>query len=164
MARVFGSDVVTSPSAVRSKLGVVFGGDRGFYPRLTGAENLRFAASLSGLNGNHARARVQSVLGAVSLLDVADRPVKDYSRGMRQRLHLARGLLGTPAGLLLDEPTIGLDPEHAEEFRQHIPRFARPGRVDIANDALHGRGGLSLRPYHRLRVGKDDVRGNAGAS
>jgi ABC-2 type transport system ATP-binding protein len=118
--RVHGVDVVAKPRQARRLLSVVLGGDRGLYGRLSGLDNAQFFGTLAGLDRRELDRRTAEALAAVALSDVARRPVETYSKGMRQRLHLAIGLLTEPAVLLLDEPTIGLDPIEAARLRRVI--------------------------------------------
>lgn len=122
---VDGVDVVAGTRRARSRLSVVFGGDRGLYGRLSGRDNARFFGTLAGLGRRRLEKCVTEALDAVSLGQVADRAVDTYSRGMRQRLHLAVGLMTTPALLMLDEPTVGLDPIEAGRLRQAVAELAR---------------------------------------
>jgi ABC-2 type transport system ATP-binding protein len=115
--KILGEDVVRDASSVRSRIGLVFGGERGVYGTLTGRATLRFWGDLYRLEPNAARRRVEEVLELVGLRERGDERVETYSRGMKQRLHLARGILHKPELLLLDEPTIGLDPIAAVELR-----------------------------------------------
>ncbi len=126
-ARVFGHDVVRETRAVRDVIGLAIGGDRGFYNRITGRQNLHYFAALSGLSRRDAKRRSVDVLELVHLSERADEPVQGYSRGMRQRLHLARALVTEPRVLFLDEPTLGIDPVMAQEFRRLVPELARRG-------------------------------------
>jgi ABC-2 type transport system ATP-binding protein len=128
-AAVHGYDVVTQTSQVRRIVSVVFGGERGLYPRLTGRQNLSYWAALYRLRGGPGRQRVEYLLDRFDLRDRADDRVETYSTGMRQRLHLARGLVAAPWVLLLDEPTNGLDPLAAGQLRQLIREIAADGRT-----------------------------------
>jgi len=92
-ARVLGLDVVKDAQAVRRKVGYVFGGDRGLYERLSGLDNLRYFAELYGVPPKNQKARIGELLELVGLNGREKERVEGYSRGMRQRLHIARGLL-----------------------------------------------------------------------
>jgi len=128
-ARVLGHDVVDETSAVRPLIGIVFGGERGLYWRLTGRQNLEYWGALYKLPSRAAKARAQQLLERVGLADKANERVEEYSRGMKQRLHLARGLMGDGKVLFLDEPTTGMDPLAAREFRTLIGELLGEGRT-----------------------------------
>jgi ABC-2 type transport system ATP-binding protein len=119
--------VVRDTRAVRGRIGLVFGGERGVYGTLTGRDTLLFWSDLYRLEPSDGRRRVDEVLELVGLRERADERVETYSRGMKQRLHLARGILHKPELLLLDEPTIGLDPVAATELRGIVRRLNDAG-------------------------------------
>ena len=119
-AHVLGHDIVNDPDPVRGRIGFIFGGERGLYWRLSGFDNLRYFASLYHVDPDISKMRIPYLLELVGLLDRQQEKVEGYSRGMKQRLHIARTLLHEPEVLFLDEPTIGLDPVGARELRQVI--------------------------------------------
>ena len=98
--------------------------DAGFYADLTGRQNLRYTAALNGLTGRRAETRVAEVLERVGLTEGVDRKAGQYSRGMRQRLGIADALVKEPSVLILDEPTIGIDPLGVVEILGLIRRLA----------------------------------------
>ncbi len=128
-ARVLGYDVVRDTREVRRRVGFVFGGERGLYERLSGNDNLRYFAELYGVPAREQRRRIGEVLELVGLAGRERERVEGYSRGMRQRLHVARGLLHDPDVLFLDEPTLGLDPVGARELRRTIAALIGAGKT-----------------------------------
>ena len=128
-ARVLGYDVVHDPREVRKRIGYVFGGDRGLYERLSGLDNLRYFAELYGVTGRRQKQRIGEVLELVGLTGRDQERVEGYSRGMRQRLHIARGILHDPQVVFLDEPTIGVDPVGARELRLMIAGLVEAGKT-----------------------------------
>ncbi|ROR73235.1 ABC transporter ATP-binding protein [Bogoriella caseilytica] len=128
-AAVLGHDVVADAAWVRREIGIVFGGDRGLYERLTAEENLHFWSAMHGLRGRAARRRSAELLERLGLAGRARERVETFSRGMKQRLHLARGLVADPSVLLLDEPTVGMDPVSAHDFRGLIGQLRSEGRT-----------------------------------
>jgi ABC-2 type transport system ATP-binding protein len=128
-ARVLGRDVVADAREVRRRIGYVFGGDRGLYERLSGYDNLRYFGELYGVSGRAQRERIGEVLELVGLNGREQERVEGYSRGMRQRLHIARGLLHDPEVVFLDEPTIGIDPVGARQLRETIGNLVTAGKT-----------------------------------
>ena len=125
--RIAGHDLRTEKRAVRAAIGRV-PQEIAVYPRLSARENAVFFARLSGLRGAAARRAAAGALEQVGLAQRADEAASTYSGGMQRRLNLACGLLGTPQVVLLDEPTVGVDPQSLERIgaalRAHAARGA----------------------------------------
>jgi ABC-2 type transport system ATP-binding protein len=128
-ASVLGFDVVDQVDDVRKRIGLVFGGDRGLYTRLTARQNLDYWAALYDVPSAVAGPRIDGLLDRVGLSNRADDRVEEFSRGMKQRLHLARGLVGSPEVLFLDEPTVGLDPMASLRFRELVGEIRAEGKT-----------------------------------
>jgi ABC-2 type transport system ATP-binding protein len=135
--RVLGRDPSRDPLAVKRRVGYL-PDSVGFYDELSARENLWYTAHLNGIPRDEAETRMDEVLTRMGLSDVALRRVGTYSRGMRQRLGLADVLLKRPEVAILDEPTIGLDPEGALEFLGLIRALKGDGiTVLLASHLLH---------------------------
>ena len=128
-ATVLGYDVVKQAREVRARIGYVFGGERGLYERLSALDNLKYFAELYGVDPGIQRKRIDYLLDLVGLTGRENERVEGYSRGMRQRLHIARGLLHDPPVVFLDEPTIGVDPVGAREMRATIASLRDQGKT-----------------------------------
>ncbi|PID96813.1 MAG: hypothetical protein CSA84_03355 [Actinomycetales bacterium] len=124
---VDGVDAVASPRSARATTGLVLGGDSGFYTRPSAFANLMFYADVGGVPSRQRRQRVTEALGTVGLDDRAGDPVGEFSRGMLQRLHLARALITDPRLLILDEPSTGLDVHAARDLRALVRSRANQG-------------------------------------
>lgn len=114
-----GIDIVKSPDNVRKVLGYL-PQDFGIYPNLTAVEFLIYMAAIKGYTGKGIKMRIEALLEELNLIDVRDRPIGTYSGGMKQRIGIAQVLLGDPKLLILDEPTVGLDPEERVRFRNML--------------------------------------------
>ncbi len=125
-ARVLGYDVVKEAAEVRKVIGVSLSVEKGFFWKLTGRENLTYFGMLYGLNGEYLKNRVEKLLELVGLkqLEVTDKLYEEYSLGMKARLSLARALLIDPQVVILDEPTLGLDPPSARMLREMLVKIA----------------------------------------
>ena len=120
-----GQDITTARK--RPNIGVSFGGDLGFYRNATAKQNLQFFADLAKVPFRKQKKEIQRVLSIVELDNVANKKVGKFSKGMMQRLHIARSLLNNPSLLLLDEPTSGLDVEIAQSVQKTIKKLADSG-------------------------------------
>jgi ABC-2 type transport system ATP-binding protein len=128
---VLGFDVAQQPREVRLRIGYVFGGDRGLYDRLSALDNLRYFADVYRVAPRTQRTRIDELLELVALKGREHERVETYSRGMRQRLHIARGLLHDPPVLFLDEPTIGLDVTMQGRIRRFVAEYNRRTNATI---------------------------------
>jgi ABC-2 type transport system ATP-binding protein len=127
--RVLGIDPLERPREVRARLGAMLSGERSLYWKLTARENLEYFAALYHVPPGETKTRIANVLAAAKLADRADDYVERYSTGMRQRLALARALLPDPPLVVLDEPTVGLDPQASRDLRDRVRELKAQGRT-----------------------------------
>lgn len=128
-ARILGHDVISDDLAVRRRLGTVLPGERTLYWKLTVRENLDYFAGLMGLRRSWAKGRIAELLRIFELEDKAGALVEKLSTGLRQRAVLCRALLTDPEVLLLDEPTLGLDPLAARGLRNLVRTIREQGKT-----------------------------------
>jgi len=117
------TDIIRSPDTLREVLGYL-PQDFGVYPNLTGVEFLEYMAAIKGMDAKTARRRISELLVVVNLVDAAKHPLGGYSGGMKQRVGIAQALLNDPQLLIVDEPTVGLDPEERVRFRNLLSDLA----------------------------------------
>ena len=110
------SDIVKFPDILRDVLGYL-PQDFGVYPNLSAIEFLEYMAAIKGLDAVSAKRRIDELLQLTNLVEAAKRPLGGYSGGMKQRVGIAQALLNDPQLLIVDEPTVGLDPEERVRFR-----------------------------------------------
>jgi ABC-2 type transport system ATP-binding protein len=128
-ATIDGFDIVTQANDVRRSLGTVLAGERSIYWKLTGRENLEYFAALYHIPQAIAKKRVEELIERMEIKDRANELVEKYSTGMRQRIAIAKALLARPPILLLDEPTLGLDPQAARRLRELIAELKQEGHT-----------------------------------
>ena len=128
-AYINGFDLVKQANDVRRSLGTLLAGERSIYWKLTGRENLEYFAALYHIPATVARQRVEELIERMELKDRANELVEKYSTGMRQRVAIAKALLARPPILLLDEPTLGLDPQAARRLRELIAELKQEGHT-----------------------------------
>lgn len=117
-------NVIKSPQKIRPILGYLpqyFG----VYDNLSAVEFLHYLASLKGIRKQRAAEKINDLLAGLNLAEVANNPLKTYSGGMRQRVGIAQALLNTPKILIIDEPTVGLDPEERNRFRELLVEYSQ---------------------------------------
>jgi ABC-type multidrug transport system ATPase subunit len=119
-----GDDICKNPDIIRKELGYL-PQDFGVYPNLDADEFLLYMAALKGVKRKAAEERIDDLLAFVNLLEARRRPLGEYSGGMKQRIGVAQALLNDPRILIVDEPTVGLDPEGRVRFRHLLAELAR---------------------------------------
>lgn len=128
-ATVNGYDIRTQEREVRASIGLGLGGERSFYWRLTGRQNLEFFGTMQGLTGKRLKKRVSEVLDRLDLSDVQDVPFMEYSSGMKRKLDIARALLTDPPVFLFDELTSSIDPGAAVKIRELVQELKERGKT-----------------------------------
>lgn len=128
---VDGYDTVKKPDEIKKRIGVLFGGETGLYERLTARENLEYFASLYGLGKHETKVRIDDLTKMFGMRDYLDRKVGGFSKGMRQKVAIARTLIHNPDIILFDEPTTGLDITSSNVFRQLVHQLKREGKTII---------------------------------
>ena len=108
-AVVNGYDIIKNPKEVRKTVGILFGSEVGLYERLTARENIEYFAQLNGMNKNDSDKRINYLIERFSFADYADKQVGTFSKGMKQKVAIARSIVHDPSVMLFDEPESGLD-------------------------------------------------------
>lgn len=121
---IFGHDVQKEEMLVKRLINSV-SVDAAFFKKLSAMENLLYAARLYGMDGATARKRIREILERLGIEEL-HQPLEHMSRGMQQKVAIARAFLSSPILLLLDEPTTGLDPRSKREVQEFVPKSARP--------------------------------------
>lgn len=129
--RVAGYDAIQQSDEVKKRLGVLFGSETGLYDRLTTRENLEYFGSLYGLGKHEIKIRIEKLVKMFGMRDYLDRKVEGFSKGMRQKVAIARTLLHDPDIVLFDEPTTGLDITSSNTFRQLVKQLKQEGKTII---------------------------------
>lgn len=129
VCQVLGFDTFGQEKQVRNHINFIFGGETGVYRRLSARDNLRYFANLYRLPIRQREERIGKILELVGLADKADLLAETYSKGMIQRLQIARGLVNDPEILFMDEPTVGLDPLGARMLRDIIRELKAAGKT-----------------------------------
>lgn len=128
-AKVFGHDAFGGEKYIRPRINFIFGGERSLYWRLSGEDNLKFFADIYKIPRAKQKVLIDRLFEEVGLSDVRKQKVETYSKGMKQRLQIARALLNEPEIIFLDEPSLGLDPVAARSLKKMIREIADQGRT-----------------------------------
>lgn len=131
ICKVLGYNTFGQEKKIRNRINFIFGGEMGVYRRLSGRDNLKYFANLYHISRAEAKKKVEEALEIVGLTDKADALVETYSKGMIQRLQIARGLMNDAEILFMDEPTIGLDPLGARALRDLIKELKAHGKTIV---------------------------------
>ncbi|MFD2639986.1 ABC transporter ATP-binding protein [Piscibacillus salipiscarius] len=129
--RVANYDTLKNPNEIKKKIGVLFGGETGLYNRLTARENLEYFGALYNLSQHETKVRIDELSRMFGMRDYLDRKVEGFSKGMRQKLAIARTIIHQPDIILFDEPTTGLDITAANVFRQLVHQLKQQGKTII---------------------------------
>jgi ABC-2 type transport system ATP-binding protein len=128
--RIAGIDLARDPFGAKARLGLV-PQELALYEELSGLQNLRYFGALYGLGGAALAERIDWALGVVGLRDRAGDPIRKYSGGMKRRLNLAAGLLHKPELLILDEPTVGVDPQSRNHIFETVRALKKDGMTVV---------------------------------
>ncbi|MFA6940759.1 MAG: ABC transporter ATP-binding protein [Clostridiaceae bacterium] len=128
-AKIFGYNCFGEEKFIRDKINFIFGGERGLYWRLSAYENLQYFGDIYKVPGRVLKQRIPELVKLVGLEGREHEKVENFSKGMKQRLQIARGLINEPKILFLDEPTIGLDPVGAKELRNIVLKLKNEGKT-----------------------------------
>lgn len=128
-SKVLGFDTFREEKKIRPRINFVFGGEMGVYRRLSARDNLKYFSNLYLLNSKEQDNKIDKILDKVGLLDRKNDLAETFSKGMLQRLQIARGLINDPEIIFMDEPTIGLDPLGARMLKDIIRQLKAEGRT-----------------------------------
>lgn len=128
---IHGINIHKQPDKIKQKIGVLFGGETGLYDRLTARENLAYFAKFYGMSKHETKIRIEELAKRFGMKEYLDRRVGGFSKGMRQKVAIARTILHNPDVILFDEPTTGLDITSANMFRELIKSLQREGKTII---------------------------------
>ena len=129
--KINGFDIMSESDKVRGQIGILFGGEVGLYDRLTARENIRYFAELNGMTKDETNKSIENLTKALGMEEYIDRRVGKFSRGMKQKVAIARSIVHEPKVMLFDEPTAGLDVTSAKIVQDFIKRCKEENRAII---------------------------------
>lgn len=123
--------IIKEPEKIRKKIGVLYGGERGLYWRISARDNLLYFGNLYEIPFKELKHRIDNLLDLVGMTERQHDKIETFSKGMKQRIHLARCLLHNPEIIFLDEPTLGLDVEASRSIRELIKNLKNSGKTIV---------------------------------
>lgn len=129
--KVNGVDINKESSKVRSQIGILFGGEVGLYDRLTARENIRYFAELNGMTKDAADESIKNLSEELQMTEYMDRRIGKFSRGMKQKVAIARSIVHEPKVILLDEPTAGLDVSSSRLIHDFIKNCKKQNKAIV---------------------------------
>lgn len=129
--KISGYSIKDDPEKVRGEIGILFGGEVGLYDRLTARENIMYFAQLNGMNDAEAKESVEYLVKMLQMEEFIDRRVGKFSRGMKQKIAIARSIVHKPSVMLFDEPTIGLDVTASKIVQDFILRCKEENKAIV---------------------------------
>lgn len=130
-ATINGHDIIKDSEKVRNDIGILFGGEVGLYDRLTARENIKYFAELNDMDEEEIEKRIDYLVDMLGMKEYIDRRVGKFSRGMKQKVAIARSIVHNPSVMLFDEPTIGLDVTSSKIVRDFILECKNSGKAII---------------------------------
>lgn len=130
-ANINGYDLVSQPDRVRGEIGILFGGEVGLYDRLSARENIRYFAQLNNMNSMDIDKRIDELSGMLDMNEYIDKRVGKFSRGMKQKVAIARAIVHSPNVMLFDEPTAGLDVTSSRIIDDFIKSCREEGKAIV---------------------------------
>jgi sodium transport system ATP-binding protein len=130
-AIIDGCDLVKDSNLVRSKIGILFGGETGLYDRLTAYENIAYFGELNGMNKTEIKNRIDKLAKLLDMEEYINRRVGKFSKGMKQKVAIARSIVHNPEIMFLDEPTSGLDVSAVKVVHDFIIELKKEGKTIV---------------------------------
>lgn len=129
--KISGYDLVSEPESIRGEIGILFGGEVGLYDRLTARENIMYFAQLNGMNDYEAKKSIEELIVGLEMSEFIDKRVGKFSRGMKQKVAIARSIVHKPSVMLFDEPSTGLDVSATRLIQDFIFKCKSEGKVIV---------------------------------
>ncbi|APC40242.1 ABC transporter ATP-binding protein [Clostridium estertheticum] len=129
--KIAGHDLVKEPESIRGEIGILFGGEVGLYDRLTARENIMYFAQLNGMSEGDAKKSIEELKRELEMSEFIDKRVGKFSRGMKQKVAIARSIVHKPSVMLFDEPSTGLDVSATRLIQDFIFKCKSEGKAIV---------------------------------